>query len=75
LKFLLHIILTENGFTAHQIHDSTYTIHANTTTNIYSDLGFSYSHPQYAKGTNEAPTFLAGTYQFQLDEIEVYEKE
>ena len=39
-----------------------------------SYLGDFYKHPQYAFGTNEAKTFLAGSYQFQLDEIEVYEK-
>jgi hypothetical protein len=42
---------------------------ANTTTNSYSYLGYSYKHPQYANGT-----FLAGSFQFQLDEIEVYER-
>jgi hypothetical protein len=40
-----------------------------------SDLGFTYKHPQYACGTNEAESFLAGTYEFQLDEIEVYQKD
>jgi hypothetical protein len=48
---------------------------ANTTMNSRSNLGFTYSHPQYEYGTNEAQTFLAGSYQFQLDEIEVYQKE
>jgi hypothetical protein len=48
---------------------------ANTTTNSYSNLGFPYKHPQYAEGTNEAKTFLAGSQSFQLDEIEVYQKE
>jgi hypothetical protein len=43
--------------------------------NSRSNLGFTYSHPQYEYGTNEAQTFLAGSYQFQLDEIEVYQKE
>jgi hypothetical protein len=41
-------------------------------------LGYSYKHPQYAWGTNEATnekTFLAGSFWFQLDEIEVYQKE
>jgi hypothetical protein len=38
-------------------------------------LGFPYKHPQYAEGTNEAKTFLAGSHSFQLDEIEVYQKE
>jgi hypothetical protein len=48
---------------------------ANTTMVSFSNLGFTYSHPQYEYGTNEAQTFLAGSYQFQLDEIEVYQKE
>jgi hypothetical protein len=48
---------------------------ANTTIDSYSDLGYSYKHPQYAFRTNEAQTFLAGSRQFQLDEIEVYQKE
>jgi hypothetical protein len=40
-----------------------------------SDLSVTYSHPQYAYDTDEAQTFLAGSYNFQLDEIEVYQKE
>ena len=48
---------------------------ANSTTDNYSHLGSSYKHPQYAQGTNEAETFLAGSFRFQLDEIEVYQKE
>ena len=40
-----------------------------------SDLGDCYSHPQYAEGTYEAKTFLAGSNKFQLAEIEVYQKE
>ena len=42
--------------------------------NSYSKLGRSYSHPQYEEGTNEAETFLAGSFNFQLDEIEVYQE-
>jgi hypothetical protein len=48
---------------------------ANTTMKSRSNLGFSYEHPQYRCGSNEASTFLAGSNPFQLDEIEVYEKE
>jgi hypothetical protein len=48
---------------------------SNTTIDSYSDLGSDYNHPQYGYGTNEAKTFLAGTEWFQLDEIEVYQKE
>ena len=48
---------------------------ANTTMDSYSYLGYSYKHPQYAWRTNEADTFLAGSFKFQLDEIEIYQKE
>ena len=48
---------------------------SNTSSDGYSNLGYSYSHPQYAQGTNEAKTFLSGSYGFQLDEIEVYQKD
>jgi hypothetical protein len=48
---------------------------ANTTMDNYSNLGWTYKHPQYAYGTDEAKTFLAGSNRFQLDEIEVYHKE
>jgi hypothetical protein len=47
---------------------------ANTTMDSCSCLGFAYKHPQYEYGTNEAETFMAGSYNFQLDEIEVYQK-
>jgi hypothetical protein len=40
----------------------------------FSHLGDCYKHPQYLYGTNEAKSFLAGSYQYQLDEIEVYQK-
>jgi hypothetical protein len=48
---------------------------ANTTMESCSYLGSFYPHPQYAFGTNEARTFLAGSHYFQLDEIEVYQRE
>jgi hypothetical protein len=48
---------------------------ANTKMNSYSQLGHSYSHPQYACGTIEAQSFLAGSFNFKLDEIEVFQKE
>jgi hypothetical protein len=48
---------------------------ANTTRDSWSNLGFAYRHPQYERGTNEARTFLAGSEWFQLDEIEIYQKE
>ena len=42
---------------------------------INSDLGYNYKHPQYTAGTNQAQSFLAGSFQFLLSEIEVYKKE
>jgi hypothetical protein len=48
---------------------------ANKRMKSYSNLGYSYPHPQYAFETDEAKAFLAGSYKFQLDEIEVYLKE
>ena len=39
-----------------------------------SNLGSSYKHPQYAYGSNEAKSFLAGSEDFQVSEIEVYQK-
>jgi hypothetical protein len=47
---------------------------ANTTADSFSNLGFSYKHPQYEHSTNKAKTFLAGSQNFQLYEIEVYQK-
>jgi hypothetical protein len=48
--------------------------YANTTIKSRSGLGSSYKHTQYTFGTNRAKTFLAGSYKFQLDEIEVFKK-
>jgi len=48
---------------------------ANTHMGSFTHLSFSYTHPQYAFETNEAQTFLAGSDDFLLDEIEVYQKE
>ncbi len=47
----------------------------NTTMDSCSRLAYTYTHPQYAYGTYEAQSFLAGLHKFQLDEIEVYQKE
>lgn len=41
----------------------------------YSNLGTSYKHPNYLYGSNESKSFLADSYYFQTEEIEVYEKE
>jgi hypothetical protein len=44
---------------------------SNTTASSYSFLGHSYQHPQPSQGYS----FLAGSNQFRLNEIEVYKKE
>jgi hypothetical protein len=48
---------------------------SNTNTTSFSNLGHSYSHPDYRFETNEAKSFLAGSYYFQVSEIEVYTKQ
>lgn len=55
-------------------HDIFIISDSNTNTNSYSNLGRSYVHSAYAEGSNEAKSFLAGSYQFQTAEIEVYQK-
>ena len=40
-----------------------------------SDLGFTYKHPHYNSNSKEAKIFLAGSNPFQLEEIEVYQKQ
>jgi hypothetical protein len=41
----------------------------------YSYLGENYKHPLYEFGTSEANAFLAGSWRFKIDEIEIYQKE
>ena len=48
--------------------------HSNELEGSYANLGFSYSHPQYAKASSQAQNFLAGSYKFKTVEIEVYMK-
>ncbi len=45
---------------------------SNLTTYSYSNLGCSFTHPDYAYESNEAKSFLAGSSKFQVSEIEVY---
>ncbi len=56
-------------------HDIFIANNANTNTASYSNIGHSYKHPQFTSGSNEAKTFLAGTYNFTPTEIEVFMKE
>jgi hypothetical protein len=46
--------------------------HSNCTIASYSNLGYSFLHPLYHYGSEEAKNFLAGSYRFSLNEIEVY---
>ena len=55
-------------------HDLHIANNANANTTSYSNLGNSYKHPQYANGSNEAKTLFAGSYNFQISEIEVFKK-
>jgi len=45
--------------------------YANRLAGSYSNLGREYQHPQPSQGQS----FLAGSFKFQLSEIEVYQKE
>jgi hypothetical protein len=51
-------------------HDICICNNANITTGSWSNLGNSYEHPQ----PNQGQSYLAGSHQFQLSEIEVYKK-
>ena len=48
---------------------------SNTNTESKSNLGKSYNHPVYRLGSDKAQSFLAGSPQFQVSEIEVYTKQ
>jgi len=41
----------------------------------YSHFGYSFSHPDFKQGSNEAKSFLAGSEYFQVSEIEVFTKQ
>jgi hypothetical protein len=56
-------------------HDLNIADNGNKNTNSSSNLGHSYSHPDYAYGSNEASSFLAGSSNFQVSEIEVFTKQ
>ena len=42
-------------------------------TNSYSNLGKTYTHPDYPHGSERTKTILAGTHHFQVQEIEVFQ--
>ena len=46
--------------------------YSNTHRESTSHLGHSYKHPQYSNGSQQAESFLAGSFKFQVSDIEVY---
>jgi hypothetical protein len=56
-------------------HDFYIASNSNLNQTSYSNLGVSYQqHPTHACGTTQAQSFLAGSYNFQVSEIEVFSK-
>ena len=39
-----------------------------------SNLGYAYKHPDYVRETDRAQNILAGSYNFEIGEIEVFTK-
>ena len=46
---------------------------SNTNPNSLANLGFTYTNPEYPNGSERAKTILAGTYNFQVNELEVFQ--
>jgi hypothetical protein len=55
-----------------KVHDIRIEDQSNTNTDSYSNLGHSYTHPDYIEGSNKAKSFLAGSYNFKVSDIEVF---
>jgi hypothetical protein len=66
---------TSYGPTFGNGHDLHIANQSNTNTSSSSYLGSSYSYPDFDYESNEASSFLAGSYNFQVSEIEVYTKQ
>ena len=54
----------------HEFHISNF---SNTNRNSCSNIGKTYTHPEYPFGSHRAKTILAGTEYFQVQEIEVFQ--
>jgi hypothetical protein len=50
------------------------TFDANVRDNSYTFLGGTYKHAKYERGSTEVQSFLAGSYRFRLEEIEVFKQ-
>ena len=46
---------------------------SNTKSSYYSILGKTYTHPEYPFGSEKAESILAGTHNFKVQEIEVFQ--
>ena len=55
-------------------HDLYISNNSNTNTTSYSNLGHSYEHPKHKYDTSEVSSFLAGSFNFKVSEIEIYYK-
>ena len=55
-------------------HDIYIATNSNVNTTSYSNLGHSYALNGYTNGTAPAQSFLAGAYNFQVSEIEVFQR-
>lgn len=53
-------------------HDLFLATHANTSKNSHSNLGHSFKHPSYKYESDHIQSFLAGSYNFQVNDIEVF---
>ena len=54
-------------------HDIKISDNSNANSSSYSNLGHGYDFKLYASGSNEAKSFLAGSYNFQTTDIEVFQ--
>ena len=55
-------------------HDLYISNNSNSNTTSYSNLGHSYEHPKHKYDTSEVSSFLAGCFNFKVNEIEIYYK-
>ncbi len=81
LKMKIHSNLHKYAIYCHSLCSPTFgddiniAKNANTRKDSSTNFGHTYSHPQYEEDTNEAETFLSGSFKFQLDQIEVFQKQ
>ena len=53
-------------------HDIKITSKSNLNWDSYSNFGYTYKHSDYLIGTKEAQSIMAGSYHFQVADIEVF---